>query len=104
MDRKGLARLNPVGLDRLEKLISSIEARIVVLDPLYGLVAGGMNDNSVMGALVLYLKGVASRNNCAIMILHHTSKGTDLNSAPNVSMGAASIGNASRVEATLMSG
>jgi len=49
--------------------------RLVVIDPLARLLDGDENDNRVAGAMMSRLVGIASRTRCAILLLHHMSKG-----------------------------
>jgi hypothetical protein len=95
------AALNLAGLAMLDRLIEISGAKVVILDPLNSFVAGGLNDNSAMGALVLHLKRIAVMRNVAIIVIHHTSKGADLES-PEAVMGASAIVNHSRTVATLV--
>ena len=93
--------LNEKGLARLEWLLHDTGARIVILDPLNNFLAGGLNDNTAMGALVGELKQIAIKWCAAIILLHHTSKGADLETTDAI-MGAAAIANFSRVAITLV--
>lgn len=53
------------------------KSRLVVLDPLSHFIGClDENSNTDMGLLMSEIKGIASKNNCAILILHHISKGS----------------------------
>ena len=90
MTSKGVAAVNPNGITLLEKLIDESGARIVLLDPLYSFLAGGLNDNSAMGALVHRLIAMAQAKEVAIVVMHHPSKGRDPESN-EAFMGASTI-------------
>lgn len=49
--------------------------RLVVVDPLARLMDGDENDNRAAGAMMNRLVGIAHRTRCAILIIHHISKG-----------------------------
>jgi hypothetical protein len=60
-----------------------------------------LNDNSAMGGLILQLKRIAGERSVAIIVMHHTSKGADLESSDAI-MGASAIVNHSRTAVTLV--
>jgi hypothetical protein len=90
MTSKGVAAVNPDGIALLERLIDECGARVVLLDPLYSFLAGGLNDNSAMGLLVHRLIAVAQAKEVAIIVMHHPSKGKDPESN-EAFMGASTI-------------
>lgn len=93
---KGTAVLNRVGFQKLEELIMGQQPSLVVLDPLIAFCGGGnVSDNPIMALVMLELKRLAIKYDCAILVIHHTKKGGDPNNAELI-LGAASIGNIAR--------
>jgi RecA-family ATPase len=72
--------INEDAIMTLITLIANSEARIIVLDPLINFLADGLYDNATMAILIDRLNAIAIDNNAAIIILHHTKKGADLES------------------------
>lgn len=94
-DRHGQA-LNQSAFDALDMFVGGCKADIVVLDPLIAMCGtGNMNDNAVMGTVMRSLKLIAQRHRAAFLVLHHTRKGVDTNSADSIG-GASAIVNLSR--------
>jgi AAA domain/Primase C terminal 2 (PriCT-2) len=83
------------GIAHLQRLIEEFRPDLVVIDPLINFCGGNINDNAVMGMVMRALKGLATKFDCAIMVVHHTRKGSDLNNQEAVS-GAATIVNLAR--------
>ena len=93
---KGNSVLDQDGLQFLELLLQEIRPDLLVLDPLVSFCGGGnVNDNAVMALVMRALKRLATKFNCAILVVHHTRKGADLGSAEAIS-GASSIVNLAR--------
>lgn len=93
--------VNQNGLAALARLAGEKKADVLVLDPLGPLVPTGLNDNGLMGELLLGLKQAAVGGNFALLILHHFKKGAD-GSAESVS-GASAIVNHARAALTIES-
>jgi AAA domain len=88
--------LDEAGLAHLEKLLEALRPDLFVIDPLVAFCGGGnINDNAVMALLMRALKRLAYKFDCAILIIHHTKKGGDLNSAEAIS-GASAVVNFAR--------
>ena len=99
---KGASVLNEAGIASLETLLASTRADLVVLDPLIALSGGGnMNDNAVMAQVMRAIKRMATKFDCAVLIIHHTRKGGDLASADAIG-GASAIVNLARRAIMLM--
>jgi hypothetical protein len=95
-NERGMSALNQGGLDALQLALDALHPDIVVLDPLVSFCAGGnMNDNSGMSLVMRKLKEIAARNQCAVIIVHHTRKGGDAGNVEAIS-GAAAITNLAR--------
>ena len=93
---KNSSVLDQTGFQQLENLIVSLRPSLVVLDPLIALCGGGnVNDNPTMSLVMLELKRLAIKYDCAVLIVHHTRKGGDTTVADAIS-GASSIVNLSR--------
>src|SRR5262249_16871294 len=93
---KGTSVLDHTGIAFFESLLEELRPDLVVLDPLIALCAGGnLNDNAVMALVQRELKRLASRFDCAVLVLHHTRKGGDLSSAEAIG-GASAIVNLAR--------
>jgi hypothetical protein len=90
------AQLKEPGFTMLDQLIGEAEAEIVVLDPLGPFCPAGLNSNGVMGQVLLRLKRIARKHQCAILIVHHTRKDGDLTSTDAIG-GASAIVNQARV-------
>jgi hypothetical protein len=74
--------------------------RVLILDPFIKLHICNENDNGQMDYVMVVLKEIAIRANCAIWLIHHSGKsGTTLDA--NGSRGASSIIGAARVSETL---
>jgi hypothetical protein len=97
---KGATVLNDAGFGVLESALQSLHPDVLVLDPLVVFCGGGnMNDNAIMSLVMRKLKALAVKNNCAILIVHHTrkgGKGSDLGSEAEAISGAAAIVNLAR--------
>ena len=89
-------RVNEAGITALDQIITKACAEIVILDPLGTFCPAELNDNGVMGQVVLRLKRLAKKHNCAILVVHHTRKDGDLTNVDAIG-GASAIVNQARV-------
>jgi RecA-family ATPase len=88
--------LDQSGFQILESGMSTLRPDLVVLDPLVAFCGGGnMNDNAVMAQVVRELKHLATKHDCAVLVVHHTRKGIDDGNADAIS-GASAIVNLAR--------
>ncbi|MGP0084538.1 MAG: AAA family ATPase [Steroidobacteraceae bacterium] len=93
---KNASVLDPKGFEQLDGLVAALRPDLVVLDPLVALCGGGnINDNAAMSLVMLELKRLAIKYDCAVLIIHHTRKGGDLTTAEAIS-GASAIVNLAR--------
>lgn len=93
---KGASLLNDAGIQHLERILDEFHPDVLVLDPLVALCGGGnLNDNAAMSLVMRALKRVATKFDCAILVLHHTRKGGDLSHADAIG-GASAIVNLAR--------
>ena len=89
-------RVNEAGIAALDQIITRACAEIVILDPLGTYCPAGLNDNGVMGQVMLRLKRLAKKHNCATLVVHHTRKDADLTNVDAIG-GASAIVNQARV-------
>ena len=105
MNEKGATILNEAGVGVLETALEALRPGLLVLDPLVAFCGGGnMNDNAVMAVVSRELKRLATKFDCAILILHHTrkgSRGSDPAAEAEEISGASSIVNLARRAITL---
>ena len=75
--------LDMSGFQILESALDALRPDVLILDPLVAFCGGGnMNDNSVMSQVLRELKRLATKFDCAILIVHHTRKGRAANDDP----------------------
>jgi AAA domain-containing protein len=105
VNEKGATILNEAGVGVLETALQALRPGLLVLDPLVAFCGGGnMNDNAVMAVVSRELKRLATKFDCAILILHHTrkgSRGSDPAAEAEEISGASSIVNLARRAITL---
>jgi AAA domain/Primase C terminal 2 (PriCT-2)/Bifunctional DNA primase/polymerase, N-terminal len=89
-------RVNDIGFTALEAIITKAEPDIVILDPLGTFCPAGLNHNGVMSQVLLRLKRLAKKHGCAMLVVHHTRKDTDLTNIDAIG-GASAIVNQARV-------
>lgn len=89
-------------MDALEKLIVDARADVLIVDPLSELHSEEENDNTALRAVIANFRSLAVRHRMAVVILHHTRKGSSLSPGdPDTARGASSIIGAVRVALTL---
>ena len=75
--------LDMSGFQILESALDAFRPDVLILDPLVAFCGGGnMNDNSVMSQVLRELKRLATKFDCAILVVHHTRKGRTANDEP----------------------
>lgn len=73
--------LDQAGIDHLTGFLSDHRPDLLVLDPLIIFSGGGdIDDDAVMALVMMELKRMAGKFDCAVMIVHHMTKGRGLNS------------------------
>ena len=93
---KNFSTLDRGGFEVLEAALEAIRPDVFIVDPLVAFCGGGdMNDNALMALVIRELKRLATKFDCAGLIVHHTRKGPDDGSADAIS-GAAAIVNLAR--------
>ncbi len=88
-------RINEAGLAALDGVLALERPDILILDPLGTFCPTGINDNGLMGQVLLRLKRIAKTYECAICLVHHTRKDADLTSTEAIG-GASAIVNQAR--------
>ena len=74
--RYGAFQLHGEDLGRLEQTVARYQVRLVVLDPVVGLMSGAdMNRANQVRAVMAGLDALAKRQGCAVLLVHHISKG-----------------------------
>jgi len=93
---KGAPTVNQDSFNALQGALDALHPDVIVLDPLVSFCAGGdMNSNAVMASVMRKLKEIATKYECAMLIVHHTRKGGDAGNVETIS-GAAAITNLAR--------
>jgi hypothetical protein len=93
---KANSLLDENGIAHLEALLEALRPDLIVLDPLVVFCGGGnINDNAAMSLVMRALKQLATKFDCAVLVIHHTRKGGDLSNAEAIS-GASAIVNLAR--------
>jgi hypothetical protein len=68
--------IDRTGFEALEAIINSVQPDLVVLDPLIVFCGGAdINGNGLMALVLRELKHLATKFNCAVLVVHHTRKG-----------------------------
>ncbi|MDO8910696.1 MAG: AAA family ATPase [Phenylobacterium sp.] len=90
-------RVSEPGMQAIRRLVTAKGIAFMVLDPLAALVPHGGNDNGLMAAVMRGLKGIAEDCDCAIVIVAHTRKGSNVEvDGAEITSGAAALTNLSR--------
>ncbi|MEO3475883.1 AAA family ATPase [Roseomonas sp. CAU 1739] len=99
---RGSGVVDTHGVAVLRGLLARHRPRLLILDPLVGFSAGGVNDNPLMAALLTELQRMATESVFALLILHHERKGSAQDGTADASMGAATITNKARIALRLV--
>ena len=93
---KNISMVDRSGFEVLGSALETLKPDLLVLDPLVTFCGGGnMNDNAVMAQVVRELKRLATKFDCAVLVIHHTRKGAEDGNAEAIS-GASAIVNLAR--------
>jgi len=94
---KNATQLDPKGFEVLASALETLRPDLLILDPLVAFCAGGnMNNNAVMSLVMRELKRLATKFDCAVLVVHHTRKGGDIGNADAISGAAATVNLARR--------
>ncbi|MBR1157200.1 AAA family ATPase [Bradyrhizobium sp. JYMT SZCCT0428] len=94
-ERRG-ASLNQVAVAEMIRTIKAKQIDVVIIDPLVSAHRIPENDNNGMDVVAKALARIARETNCALMVVHHMTKGKDERTSDNV-RGASALANAARV-------
>jgi hypothetical protein len=93
---------NTPAMDRLRGLIEARKPAMLIADPLAEPHTAEENDNRAMRAVIAELRALAVEFDIAVVVLHHTRKGTTEPGDLDAGRGASSPGGAVRVAHTLL--
>lgn len=62
------------GLERLDEIIDRTKPDVVIADPIYKLMQGGIRDSDQVGALLDSFDKMISKHHCAFILVGHTRK------------------------------
>ena len=94
---RNFSMLDQSGFQVLESALETLQPDLLVLDPLVAFCGGGnMNDNAVMAQVIRELKRLATKRDCAVLVVHHTRKGADDGNAEGISGASATVNLARR--------
>lgn len=88
-------------MEALEALIETRKPDVLVCDPLAELHTSEENDNTALRAVIAEFRKLAIKHNIAVVILHHTRKGSTTSPGdPDIARGASAIIGAARIVLT----
>ena len=94
---RNFSMLDRSGFEVLEAALETLRPDVLILDPLVAFCGGGnMNDNAVMAQVIRELKRLATKFECAVLIVHHTRKGADDGNPEAISGASATVNLARR--------
>lgn len=89
-------------MEQLEALIEEQRPDVLILDPLVELHEAEENDNTAVRTVMAHFRSLAVRYDIAVVLLHHTRKGsTGIAGNPDIARGASSVIGAARVVVTV---
>lgn len=88
-------------MGELRTRLEAFRPDVLILDPLVELHNVEENDNSDMREVLARLRGLAVEFNMAVVVAHHTRKGTVAPGDPDVARGASAVKDLARVTMTL---
>jgi AAA domain-containing protein len=99
-DESGALVFTPA-MQKLDELIAVRRPAMLIVDPLSELHTSDENDNTALRAVLAAFRELAVRHDIAVIILHHSRKGTVTPGDPDAARGASAIIGAARVAMTL---
>ena len=89
-------------LHELDSLVAALRPAAMIVDPLAELHNVEENDNTALRMIIATFRGLATKYNMAVIVLHHTRKGSAASPGdPDIARGASAIIGAVRVAVTL---
>lgn len=79
------------GLNLLETIVQAYRADVVIIDPLFAFTPGGTTDGASASAVAGRFTEICVRANCAMLLVHHVSKGSmrEGDNDPTAALGSA---------------
>jgi putative DNA primase/helicase len=74
--------INSVSSNQIQGIIESYEPALIIVDSLSGIHQGKENDSQDMKIVLKYIHDWASRNNTAVLVVHHLNKPSQSDSSP----------------------
>ena len=91
-----------LALSELDSLVAALRPAAMIVDPLAELHNVEENDNTALRMVIATFRGLATKYNMAVIVLHHTRKGSAASPGdPDIARGASAIVGAVRVAVTL---
>lgn len=95
-DERRRAALNEAAVTKIIRTIRTKQIDVVIIDPLVSAHKINENDNNGIDLVAKALARIARETNCALMVVHHMTKGKEERTSDNV-RGASALVNAARV-------
>lgn len=100
-DDRGRPVINQTLIDAIVKQIQKRSIKLFILDPFVECHQVNENDNSAINMVMRSFRKIAKETNCAISIVHHTSKGSkDTHGNMDKARGASALASAARIAHT----
>ncbi|GBQ82322.1 hypothetical protein AA13595_0893 [Gluconacetobacter johannae DSM 13595] len=89
-------------MDQMLKMIETMQPDVLMLDPLVELHEAEENDNTAVRTVMAYFRSLAIQHNLALVLLHHTRKGSAATAGdPDIARGASAVIGAARIVLTV---
>jgi hypothetical protein len=88
-------------MDEIERFFETFKPDVACFDPFVELHDADENDNTAVRAVMAFLRRMAARHNCSVLVLHHSRKGVGDPGDPDSLRGASAIVGAARVVLTI---
>lgn len=89
-------------MQRLRQIVAERKPAMLICDPLVELHDAEENENTALREIIAEFRALAVRFNIAVVLVHHTRKGSATPGDPEAARGASSIAGAGRVVLTMM--
>lgn len=98
---RGSAMVSTDAMEQIEQFFETFKPDVACFDPFVELHDADENDNTAVRAVMAFLRRMAARHNCSVLVLHHSRKGVGDPGDPDSLRGASAIVGAARVVLTL---
>jgi len=102
IDKDTAQVISTPAMDRLRDKVRESGAAVLIADPLAELHAADENDNTALRSIIAEFRSLAVEFNIAVILIHHTRKGTVTPGDLDAARGASSIGGAVRIGFTIV--